>query len=130
MDVSSIHAFLRVDSGVRAASANGYRDVSAWGDPAINGVPPGVVLEQSASPVTSVLISYSLYLCHAATREVLWLWISREFPFRNSVAVFVTQMALAIPIASLLHYAVERPFLRLKDRFHKPRVTHSGALLA
>jgi peptidoglycan/LPS O-acetylase OafA/YrhL len=79
---------------------------------------PGRFLNNPVSHYLGV-ISYSLYLCHAAARETLWPLIAADFPFRNNVAVFMAQMALAIPIASLLHYVVEKPFLRLKDRLHK-----------
>jgi peptidoglycan/LPS O-acetylase OafA/YrhL len=90
---------------------------------------PGWFLNNPVSRYLGV-ISYSLYLCHAAAREILWPLIAGNFPFRNNVAVFMTQMALAIAIASLLHYVVEQPFLRLKDRLHKSRVAHSSPLLA
>ncbi len=79
---------------------------------------PGWFLNNRLSRYLGV-ISYSLYLCHATAREILWPLIAGNFPVRNNVAIFMTQMALAIAIASLLHYAVERPFLRLKGRFHK-----------
>jgi peptidoglycan/LPS O-acetylase OafA/YrhL len=37
------------------------------------------------------------------------------------------QILLAIAGATLLHYAIERPFLRLKDRFHPRRARPSIA---
>src|SRR5579862_665312 len=76
------------------------------------------------NPVSRYLgvISYSLYLCHAAAREILWPWIASRFPLRNAAAAFIAQFLLAITAASLLHYLIERPFLRLKDRFHRAQV--------
>src|SRR5215469_10406188 len=73
------------------------------------------------NPVAHYLgvISYPLYLCHAAAREILWPWIASTFPLRNYFAAFVAQMFFAIAAASLLHFLVERPFLSLKDRLHK-----------
>ena len=81
------------------------------------------------NPVSRYLgvISYSLYLCHAAAHEILWQVIAPIFPFHNAVAVFFAQFLLAIAAASLLHYLVERPFLRLKDRFHRPQLKISSA---
>lgn len=81
------------------------------------------------NPVSRYLgvISYSLYLCHAAAREILWPLIASRFPFHNVAAVFFAQFLLAIAAASLLHYLVERPFLRLKDRFHRPPLKISSA---
>jgi len=96
----------------------------------------GVVLVSTVARPTRVLnnpvsnylgvISYSFYLCHAAAREILWPIIAPKFPLHNAVAAFVAQLLLAITAASLLHYLVERPFLRLKDRFHQPQVRISS----
>ena len=84
---------------------------------------PGPFLNNPVSRYLGV-ISYSLYLGHAAAREILWPLIASRFPLHNATPVFFTQLLLAIGIASLLHYLVERPFLRLKDRFHlsQPRI--------
>jgi peptidoglycan/LPS O-acetylase OafA/YrhL len=81
------------------------------------------------NPVAHYLgvISYSLYLCHAAAREILWPLIAPRFPLHNAAAAFLAQFLLAIAAASLLHYLVERPFLRLKDRFHRPQLKISSA---
>ncbi len=61
------------------------------------------------------LISYSLYLSHVyATAAWRWLFASTV---SHSVAIVLTsQVALAVAVASALHFAVERPFLRLKHR--------------
>jgi len=74
-------------------------------------------------------ISYSLYLCHVYARDVVWQWIlgqrisgqrifgtlqSRSFPF-----ALAAQLTIAIALATVLHFLVERPFLRLKNRLHK-----------
>jgi peptidoglycan/LPS O-acetylase OafA/YrhL len=69
-------------------------------------------------------ISYSLYLCHVYARDVIWSrifgpWMTGHLALRNSAVIFVLQLALAIAVASLLHFIVERPFLRLKTRFHQ-----------
>lgn len=73
------------------------------------------------NPVSRYLgvISYSLYLCHAVAREILWPLVVARFPLHNVGAVFLVQFLLAITAASLLHYLVERPFLQLKHRFHR-----------
>jgi peptidoglycan/LPS O-acetylase OafA/YrhL len=64
------------------------------------------------------IISYSLYLCHGYARDALWPWISRGVTLRNPLLVFLAQFALAITVATALHFAIERPFLILKHRFH------------
>jgi hypothetical protein len=44
----------------------------------------------------------------------------------NLGLTFASQLALALLLASLLHFAVERPFLKLKNHFHrKPQLYDS-----
>jgi peptidoglycan/LPS O-acetylase OafA/YrhL len=64
-------------------------------------------------------ISYSLYLCHAYARDVLWQGLLGGVHFHNFGLAFVSQLGIAIILATVLHFSVERPFLRLKDRFHR-----------
>jgi peptidoglycan/LPS O-acetylase OafA/YrhL len=63
-------------------------------------------------------ISYSLYLCHEYTAHELW---PRLFGSPQRLPAYLglpLEMGLAVAAAIALHYAVERPFLRLKDRLH------------
>jgi len=67
------------------------------------------------------VISYSLYLCHEYTANVLWPWLFGSFGSLHRLPGCLgvpLELLFAIACASALHYAVERPFLRLKDRFH------------
>jgi peptidoglycan/LPS O-acetylase OafA/YrhL len=79
---------------------------------------PSVVLN---NPITKYLgaISYSLYLCHVYARRVVWQWIFPATQWQHFPLVFASQMIVAIALASILHFAVEQPFLRLKSRFHR-----------
>ncbi len=60
-------------------------------------------------------ISYSLYLCHSAVREILWPTIGGKLFLRCGIGIFLGQLALALAAASILYFGVERPFLRLKQ---------------
>ncbi len=72
-------------------------------------------------------ISYSLYLCHDYARDVLWPRVCGTCHIQSFFFMFVLQLAMAIALASVLHLTVERPFLRLKDRFHgKKKVRPEG----
>ncbi|HTC40492.1 MAG TPA: acyltransferase [Candidatus Acidoferrales bacterium] len=67
-------------------------------------------------------ISYSLYLSHDYAREILLPHLLRTLHIPNLpnfALLLASQFLLAIVLASALHYAIERPFLHLKDRFHK-----------
>lgn len=72
------------------------------------------------NPVSRYLgrISYSLYLCHSVVREVLWPIIEPKTTLQNRLFIFAGQIFLAFAAASILHFAVERPFLKLKERMH------------
>jgi peptidoglycan/LPS O-acetylase OafA/YrhL len=60
-------------------------------------------------------ISYALYLCHMYTSTVLWPRLfSKHGATLGLPWSLVSQLALAIAFATALHFAVERPFLRIK----------------
>ena len=81
------------------------------------------------NPITQYLglISYSLYLCHEYTSNVLWPQLFGQAHSLPPAVGVTLQILLAIAGATLLHYAIERPFLRLKDRFHPRRAQLSAA---
>mgnify|MGYP001549937749 CR=1 FL=1 len=60
-------------------------------------------------------ISYSLYLSHKlpmhAVHEAL-----RRWPDAHGIAAFATYATAILATGALLHYAIERPFLRLRTR--------------
>lgn len=60
-------------------------------------------------------ISYALYLCHAYTSTVIWPRLHVHFLRHVSLPLSLTaQIAIATVFASMLHFGVERPFLRTK----------------
>lgn len=65
-------------------------------------------------------ISYALYLCHAYTSAVIWPRLCPQSDDNASQALsLISQLAIAIAFASLLHFAVERPFLRIKHTLRR-----------
>jgi len=82
---------------------------------------PPAVLNNGAARFFG-LISYSLYLCHEYAAHVLWPFLFGPAHRLPSFVGMSLQIALAVATATCLHFAIERPFLRLKDRFH-PRLS-------
>ncbi|PPV05159.1 acyltransferase [Xanthomonas bromi] len=65
-------------------------------------------------------ISYSLYLTHKAVFHLTQLWLGPALEGRGVLAL-VVYGAIAVLGVALLHYTVERTFLRLRDRVVRPR---------
>ena len=86
--------------------------------------PPAILNHRAARYFGA--ISYSLYLCHDYAREILWPRISGGIEVHNFALVFAAQLAVAIALASILHFAVERPFLLIKNRFHVRKSEHAA----
>jgi len=75
------------------------------------------------------VISYSLYLCHEYTANVLWPWLFGAFGSLHRLPSYLgvpLEILFAVIGASVLHCAIERPFLRLKGRFHSRSGPRSG----
>ncbi len=60
-------------------------------------------------------VSYSLYLSHKAVFHLTQAWIGPVLEGRGLLA-FAVYAGMALLAGAALHYAVERPFLRLRDR--------------
>jgi len=68
----------------------------------------------SVAPMAYVgRISYGIYLWHFLIVQ----YVGRVFGFRQSSKAFVAVVVLTLPVATASYYGLERPFLRLKDRF-------------
>lgn len=67
-------------------------------------------------------ISYSLYLCHGYARDILWPRVFVDFHFHHVIPALTSQLVIAIALASVLHFTIERPFLKLKNRFHRKKL--------
>ncbi|MCC4598018.1 acyltransferase [Xanthomonas campestris pv. phormiicola] len=63
-------------------------------------------------------VSYSLYLSHKAVFHLTQSWFGAALDGRGLLA-FASYAAMALLAAALLHYAVERPFLRLRERLRR-----------
>ncbi|PPU39170.1 acyltransferase family protein [Xanthomonas arboricola] len=64
-------------------------------------------------------ISYSLYLTHKAVFHLTQGWLGPALEGRGVLA-FAMYGLMAVLCGALLHYAVERPFLQLRDKMLRP----------
>lgn len=60
-------------------------------------------------------ISYSLYLSHKIALHLVHVWVAPSLPGLR-VPLFLTYALAVLLAGALLHYVVERPFLRWRDR--------------
>ncbi len=79
---------------------------------------PSSILARSSSRVTEQLatLSYALYLTHKATIHVTQSALTTLGLPTDGGAMFLACAAASLLVASALHVAVERPFLRWRDR--------------
>jgi peptidoglycan/LPS O-acetylase OafA/YrhL len=60
-------------------------------------------------------VSYSLYLSHKAVLSLAFKHLPAALT-QHGIFTFACCLLAALCVAALLHYLVERPFLRLRDR--------------
>ncbi|MGC1547247.1 MAG: acyltransferase [Rhodanobacter sp.] len=75
------------------------------------------------------LTSYSLYLSHKAVLHLVEVTLGTQVD-GHGVLTFAVYTLAVLAVGALLYYTVERPFLRLRERFHvsaKPQSDPSGA---
>ncbi|MEQ8036462.1 acyltransferase [Xanthomonas sp. WHRI 6106] len=70
-------------------------------------------------------ISYSLYLTHKAMFHVTQSWLGAALDGHGLLA-FAVYGGVALLVGALLHYAVERPFLRLRGMLLRQRARPAG----
>ncbi|HET6989850.1 MAG TPA: hypothetical protein VFJ43_00945, partial [Bacteroidia bacterium] len=65
------------------------------------------------------LISYSLYLIHSTVWELYMVPFNHINPGFRQWIICIGYILLSLASAAILHYAVERPFMKLRDRISK-----------
>jgi len=81
------------------------------------GAAPGGVLAKVRVPGAAWIaaVSYSLYLSHKAVLSLAFKHLPAALT-QHGIFTFACCLLAALCVAALLHYLVERPFLRLRDR--------------
>jgi peptidoglycan/LPS O-acetylase OafA/YrhL len=65
-------------------------------------------------------LSYAMYLIHFQAIDLggmLFFAVPRDATATNLISAYVVYVAISVAIAYVLHMLIERPFLKLKDRF-------------
>jgi peptidoglycan/LPS O-acetylase OafA/YrhL len=70
-------------------------------------------------------VSYSLYLCHKAVLKLAYTHLPDALNHHGTLT-FMCCVLAAFAAAALLHYGVERPFLRLRDRLARKTTVLAG----
>lgn len=60
-------------------------------------------------------VSYSLYLSHKLAMHAVYTWLAPALPW-HGLALFPVYAAAILAVGATLHYLVEKPGLRLRDR--------------
>ena len=60
-------------------------------------------------------ISYSLYLSHKIALHLVHVWLAPSLQ-GSRMLLFLSYALAVLLLGALLHYSVERPFLRSRDR--------------
>jgi peptidoglycan/LPS O-acetylase OafA/YrhL len=82
---------------------------------------PGSLIGRYAVPGAGALAAgaYSLYLSHKAAYHLVILW-SAAWPQAAKGLALPVALAAALAVGAALYWLVERPFLKLRDRFRDP----------
>jgi peptidoglycan/LPS O-acetylase OafA/YrhL len=72
------------------------------------------------------MVSYGIYLWHLAILEQLARWDFESIGARHSIVWFAAAFPISLAIASVSYYAIERPFLSLKNRVRGRPPPRSG----
>jgi peptidoglycan/LPS O-acetylase OafA/YrhL len=89
---------------------------------------PGGVLARIRLPGASWLaaVSYSLYLTHKAVLKLAYEHLPASLS-HHGILTFACCLLVALTVAAILHYLVERPFLVLRDRAKSRSAAMSAA---
>jgi len=111
--------FLYEDSSTFAASVFGYPLIAvAFGAMVIAALSPTCFLYRASAKVTGVIatLSYSIYLSHKGVVHVTQFWINKwGFQIDKNWMMLICIVS-TILAGLLMHYTIERFFLRLRDK--------------
>lgn len=75
-------------------------------------------------------LSYALYLIHMIVILSTQTFFAKLGLPKDSNLVFVLSMIFCIALALLLHYSIEKPFMKMRTRFIKPATSREIAVVA
>ena len=87
-------------------------------------ISPDSFLYKWSSKITTLIatLSYGIYLSHKGIIHMIQEIFSNWGIDRNSNLMLLISMAFCVLIAWLLHLAIEKPFMKLRDRFIEQKI--------
>jgi peptidoglycan/LPS O-acetylase OafA/YrhL len=110
------------------ASVLGFSLVAlGWGFLVAASISPKSILYKWKSRTTAFIaaISYAVYLSHKGIIHLTSLWLEKEI---HSGALFFISVLTSLVAAYLLHLAIEKPFMRWRQKIIKPESRSTRSL--
>jgi peptidoglycan/LPS O-acetylase OafA/YrhL len=101
-----------------------------FGCTVLGAIMPGSFLYKWKSAVLTKIaqLSYALYLVHMAIILLAQTVFSEWGIAKDSSLMLVFSIMLCIAVALLLHHGIEKPFMKMRERFLKPAVSMQGEM--
>lgn len=112
-------------------SVYGFPMVSvAYGVLVLAAISPTCILYKFKSKITSsiAILSYSIYLTHKGIFHLTQQWFGKLGVAGDSILMIVLCVAMAILAALMMRYAVEKPFLKIRDRILEKRQNKQASM--
>ena len=81
-------------------------------------ISPGCILYKFKSRITAsvAILSYSMYLVHKGIRHLCFLYFGKMGIDKGGILMLLLSFVFSILAALILRYAIEKPFLKLRDK--------------
>jgi peptidoglycan/LPS O-acetylase OafA/YrhL len=110
------------DMGSYSTSIWGFPLIAiAYGFMVLGAISPSSFLYNWNSRITTLIatLSYAIYLSHKIIFHVVQELFTKLSIAKDSNLTFVLSMLFCVLVALLLHYSIEKPFMKMRDRFLK-----------
>ena len=86
-------------------------------------MPPSFLYKWKSATMTLIAkLSYALYLVHMSLTAVAQKTFSNWGIAKDSNLMLLLSIVFCFTVALLLHYSIEKPFMKMRERFIKPKI--------